>query len=79
MIKTSGGQTAAYWLGNYLYDFLVFTALNVFYFCLGKVGDLQAFKQASYGSFILLSVLWGHSLVGFCKSLLLSHYYFTLK
>ena len=67
MMKTSGAMSSAFWIGNYIYDFTLFLILNLIYTLGGKVGELIVFEKATYVSWLLFSVLWSHSLVGFCK------------
>ncbi len=65
MMNTAGMTTFAYWIGNYVYDWGSFFSLSAFYFVIGKALGSVVYNTVGYGEWIVVAMMWSHSLVGF--------------
>lgn len=56
---------AAYWLGNFIYDYLLYLVLAIFSFAMCQALSVGAFTGQAYGVTVLVFILYGLAYIPF--------------
>eukprot|EP00002_Diphylleia_rotans_P007930 TRINITY_DN1758_c0_g1_i16.p1 TRINITY_DN1758_c0_g1~~TRINITY_DN1758_c0_g1_i16.p1 ORF type:complete len:1757 (-),score=347.90 TRINITY_DN1758_c0_g1_i16:421-5691(-) len=65
MMKSSGMKMRTYWLSNYVFFMVLYSAVIIFFYLSGLAIELRFFTQTDPAVIILFFFLWGNALIAF--------------